>query len=333
MSGPDAGVLDVVLLAAVVVVAVVAVVVPRRAAATTVFLVFGVVVAVLWARLGAPDVALAEAALGGGVAGALLVDAIGDRRPPAPVERGPARRRGAVLVLGAVAGAVVGLALGVAVSRVSPERSPLADEALARVVDSGVDHPITAVLLNYRSYDTLLEIAVLAAAAVGVASLARRRVPAPSAPSTAVRVLAIVLLPVLALLSTWLLVAGTSRPGGAFQAGALLGAALVVAHLAGVRVAGPRGRTGAIAVVGGLLAFIALAAGTALTAGGWLVLEPSIAGALVIGIESLLALSIAAGLAAMFLAARADRADDETEGDDDADDPSADPAENEGRTA
>ena len=32
-----------------------------------------------------------------------------------------------------------------------------------------------------------------------------------------------------------LLVAGSSRPGGAFQAGAVLGAALVVAHLAGVR--------------------------------------------------------------------------------------------------
>jgi multisubunit Na+/H+ antiporter MnhB subunit len=32
--------------------------------------------------------------------------------------------------------------------------------------ESGVDHPVTAVLLNFRSYDTLLEIAVLLLAVV-----------------------------------------------------------------------------------------------------------------------------------------------------------------------
>ncbi|WP_109228784.1 hydrogen gas-evolving membrane-bound hydrogenase subunit E [Serinibacter arcticus] len=304
MIAADVGVLDLALLLAVLVVAVVAVVAPRRTAATSAFLVFGIVAAVLWARLGAPDVALAEAALGGGVAGALLVDAIADRRPPVPAAGTGARRR--VLVVGALAGAATAVALGVAVSALPAERSPLADDVAAAMPDSGVEHPVTAVLLNFRSYDTLLEIAVLVAAAVGVTGLARRRVPAPAAPSPAVRVLAVVLLPVLALLSTWLLVAGTTRPGGAFQAGALLGAALVVAHLAGVRIAGPRGRIGAVAVVAGLLAFLVLAGATAVTAGGWLVLEASVAGALILAVETLLALSIAAGLAAMFLAAGAD---------------------------
>ncbi|GMA31330.1 hydrogenase subunit MbhD domain-containing protein [Litorihabitans aurantiacus] len=309
MTGPEVGVLDVALLAAVLLVAVVAVLAPRRAAATAAFLVFGIVVAVLWARLGAPDVALAEAALGGGVAGALLVDALSDRRPPQPPSTGAGRARVAMiarLVVGGLAGAATTLALGAAVRRLPSGRSPLADEAIAAVPDSGVEHPVTAVLLNYRSYDTLLEIAVLTAAALGAGALARRRISAPAAPSPAVRLLAVVLLPVLALLSTWLLVAGTTRPGGAFQAGALLGAALVVAHLAGVRVAGPRGRAGTVAVVGGLLAFVALAAATAATAGGWLVLPRSAAGALILAVETVLALSIAAGLAAMFLAARAD---------------------------
>ncbi len=36
---------------------------------------------------------------------------------------------------------------------------------------SGVTHPVTAVLLNFRGYDTLLEVAVLLIALVGTWSL------------------------------------------------------------------------------------------------------------------------------------------------------------------
>ena len=39
------------------------------------FIAFGMLLALAWLRLGAPDVALAEAALGGGVTGALLLAA------------------------------------------------------------------------------------------------------------------------------------------------------------------------------------------------------------------------------------------------------------------
>jgi energy-converting hydrogenase B subunit D len=35
--------------------------------------------ALVWARLAAPDIALAEAAIGAGVTGALLLDALGGR--------------------------------------------------------------------------------------------------------------------------------------------------------------------------------------------------------------------------------------------------------------
>jgi energy-converting hydrogenase B subunit D len=41
------------------------------------FIAFGLVLAVAWARLEAPDVALAEAAIGSGLTGALLLDALG----------------------------------------------------------------------------------------------------------------------------------------------------------------------------------------------------------------------------------------------------------------
>ncbi len=42
------------------------------------FIVFGLLLAVTWARLGAPDVALAEAAIGAGITGALFLNVLGE---------------------------------------------------------------------------------------------------------------------------------------------------------------------------------------------------------------------------------------------------------------
>jgi uncharacterized MnhB-related membrane protein len=46
---------------------------PRRA--VILFIAFGLLLALVWARLRAPDVALAEAAIGAGLAGALMLAA------------------------------------------------------------------------------------------------------------------------------------------------------------------------------------------------------------------------------------------------------------------
>lgn len=48
--------------------------------AVVLFVVFGLLVALAWVRLDAPDVALAEAAIGAGLTGALLLDAVGHLR-------------------------------------------------------------------------------------------------------------------------------------------------------------------------------------------------------------------------------------------------------------
>ena len=45
------------------------------------FIAFGLLLAVVWARLRAPDLALAEAAIGAGIAGALLLAALRDEPP------------------------------------------------------------------------------------------------------------------------------------------------------------------------------------------------------------------------------------------------------------
>lgn len=55
------------------------------------FIVFGMVLALSWLRLGAPDVALAEAAVGSGLTGALLLTALRRWRDGCPSPAGSAR--------------------------------------------------------------------------------------------------------------------------------------------------------------------------------------------------------------------------------------------------
>ena len=44
--------------------------------AVVMFIIFGLMMALAWIRLNAPDVALAEAALGAGITGAILLEAL-----------------------------------------------------------------------------------------------------------------------------------------------------------------------------------------------------------------------------------------------------------------
>lgn len=53
---------------------------PRLDQAIVLFIAFGLLMALAWARLSAPDIGLAEAAIGAGLTGALLLDAYGALR-------------------------------------------------------------------------------------------------------------------------------------------------------------------------------------------------------------------------------------------------------------
>lgn len=58
---------------------------PRLDRAIILFIAFGLLLALAWARLSAPDIGLAEAAIGAGLTGALLLDAYGAlRKAPDP---------------------------------------------------------------------------------------------------------------------------------------------------------------------------------------------------------------------------------------------------------
>lgn len=167
---------------------------------------------------------------------------------------------------------------------------------------SGVDHPVTAVLLNFRGYDTLLEIGVLLLAVLALLSVKQDSGALPAAPADPVpQALARLVAPTAVLIGIYLLWAGAFRPGGAFQAGALLAAAAVMLNLTGLqpgwRMPGAWLRAG---LVVGLMVFLAIAA-LLLARGTLLGYPPDAAGALILLIESGLTLSIGCLLAGLFL--------------------------------
>lgn len=183
----------------------------------------------------------------------------------------------------------------------------LAREAHRSLERSGVTNPVTAVLLNYRSYDTLLEVAVLLLAIVAVWSL--RSISTSSFAEPAGPILAALLrflLPLLLLASGYLLWIGAFAPGGAFQGGALLGGAIVLMLLGGGilrRLLDRRGllRTGLWA---GLAVFVAVGLGVMFRGGRFLEYPEGHAGNLILLIETAALLSIGLTLGALFFGGR-----------------------------
>ncbi|MBT8348521.1 MAG: sodium:proton antiporter [Sulfurovum sp.] len=99
---------------------------------------------------------------------------------------------------------------------------------------SGVSNPVTAVLLNFRVYDTFLEMVVLLVALLGVWSI--KEVPIASitdVKNPVLNTLVDLLVPFSLLVSFYLLWVGAHAPGGAFQAGSVFGAGLVLLMLSG----------------------------------------------------------------------------------------------------
>lgn len=176
----------------------------------------------------------------------------------------------------------------------------------AHLAESGVDNPVTAVLLNFRGADTLLEVAVLTAAAVALFMLrpVYQRSPAATQPITTgpqgtvlLRWFVPRVVPLAALMAGYLWWAGAALPGGAFQAGAVLGAAVTLLLLGGIvptpSVDDPRIRA---TMVGGLVAFLLLAALPMMMGMAFLQYPPGLAGPVILAIEAVLTISIAACL-------------------------------------
>ena len=271
------------------------------------FVVYGLLLALVWLRLGAADVALTEVALGGGLTGLLLLGAAARlSRFESGADTGLVAGEpglGFRLLIGALCTAVAaGLA---AVVLLLPEPAPsLAQPVAASLPSTGVGNPVTAVLLAFRAIDTLLEAVVLVPAMIAVWSLAtdqgwggRPGFLTAVHPSSSLTLLAQVLPPVGIVFGIHLLWIGADHPGGKFQAAVVLAAMWALVLLAGLREP-PRviGRPLRLAAVFGPLVFIGIGVSGIWLADAFLAYPQGYAKPMIIAIEAVLTVSIAVAL-------------------------------------
>jgi multisubunit Na+/H+ antiporter MnhB subunit len=272
-------------------------------AAVIAFAAYGLLVAVVWVRLQAVDVALTEAAIGSGLTGLLMLGAAARLRGS---ERATQAERPAAWfrAFAAVLSATVATALGTAVWFFVEPAPTLAPAAVAAIDATGLGNPVTAVLMAYRATDTLLEKVVLVLAVVGVWSLAPDRAWG-GRPGTLYRpdaddvltFFARVLPPFGVVIGVYLMWTAADEPGGAFPGGTILAAMWVLVMMAGLTDAPPvRSGRLRLAVLAGPVAFVAVGLAGMLIADAFLAYPVAYAKLLIVAIEIAMTLSIAAML-------------------------------------
>jgi multicomponent Na+:H+ antiporter subunit A len=215
----------------------------RRRFGAAVFLgVAGYAMAGLFVLSGAPDLALTQVTV---ETLSTVVFVLVLRRLPETFERQSSQTRRVVRigVATAVGLTVFLFALIAAGYRLTP---PVSDDMVSRSVPDGHGrNVVNVILVDFRGFDTLGEITVLAVASIGAVALARvgRRTAdshsQPRAPNAAVRRLAFVdvsvrvVFHVVLMTSLWLLFAGHNQPGGGFVGGLLAGSAITLRYIAG----------------------------------------------------------------------------------------------------
>lgn len=280
-------------------------VIATRAAYSAVvgFVAYGLLMAIIWVRLAAVDVAMTEAALGTGLTGLLLLGAAARLAPYETAEFDRRPGRGLRVLIGLLCAAI---ALGLAaVVLLLPAPAPsLASLVADNLPPTGVGNPVTGVLLAHRAIDTLLESVVLLPALIGVWSVAvdpawggrPGSLPRPPA-SSALTLLAQVLPPFGILVGIHLVWNGADDPGGKFQGATVLAAMWILVLIAGLREAPALSeRRLRVLLVVGALVFIGIGASGVWRAGAFLAYPEGYAKPLILAIEAVLTLSIAATL-------------------------------------
>ena len=139
---------------------------------------YGFVMALVWATIGAVDVAFTEAVVGGATTVFMLAALLrtSRRRSPAP---------GGIRWISLAVVCAVGLAIALVERTLPPFGDVTAPAAVhvspryleAAVAETATPNVVTAVLADYRSYDTLIETAVIFTAGLGCWLLLRREAP------------------------------------------------------------------------------------------------------------------------------------------------------------
>jgi multicomponent K+:H+ antiporter subunit A len=209
----------------------------------------GLVVCLVFVRMAAPDLALTQ----------LLVEIVTTvllllglrwlpRRSPRPAAPGALARRGRDLAIALACGG------GLAALAYAIMTRPLPDHTVSRFFvdrawpEGGGTNVVNVIIVDFRGFDTLAEIAVLAVVGLVVYALLRRFRPAAESLATPARrqsrdaaaeemaipaVIMRAMFPVIALLAAYLLWRGHNAPGGGFAAGVALAIAVILQYMAG----------------------------------------------------------------------------------------------------
>ena len=205
------------------------------------------------------------------------------------------------MLIGAFTIISAGLLVPVVIPLASDESAPSITSVDSLPV-SGVDNPVTAVLLNFRAYDTLLEVAVLLAAVFAVlpvtqfASGLEKTPPLGPVLATFIKLL----VPLATIVATYVLWVGTKAPGGAFQAAAILAAVAVLLILAGATPPTCALRRWRLLLVIGPVVFVIAALEGMFVQRNFLEYRPQWAGFTITMIEVALTVSIALILTMLF---------------------------------
>jgi multisubunit Na+/H+ antiporter MnhB subunit len=175
-------------------------------------------------------------------------------------------------------------------------------EVAAEMFHSGVTHEVTAILLNFRALDTLLEVAVILLALIAIYTLAPHfRYLPETFESTITNTFVSLLFPFIVICAFYIFYSGSYQSGGAFGAAALLAGGIIILRL--VKPCYPLELHEVLLrfVYGsGLLYFVSVGIAT-LFFGSFLEYKGAVATFFILSIEMLLTLSLAAILATYFI--------------------------------
>lgn len=212
----------------------------NRFAALLLLSVVGLIVTLTFVRYSAPDLALTQISVEV-VTIVLLMLALYFLPQLTPNESGP-KRVSRDLVLASVAGLGMGLLTFAILTR---PYSTIADFYIANsLLGGGGANIVNVIIVDFRGFDTLGEITVLAIAAVGIyAMLNGLHLPLPhvdgdgrswnpEAHPPILSVMARILLPLAIMVSLYIFLRGHNLPGGGFIAGLITSVALILQYVA-----------------------------------------------------------------------------------------------------
>jgi len=274
------------------------------------FIAYGLLLTLVWVQLYGVDVALTEAAIGGGLTGILLIGAA-TRLRGSEAALGGARATRSLRWAAAGVSAAVSLVLVTCVLALPDNAPTLAYGVALNIADTGVGNPITAVLLAFRAMDTLLEAIVLLFALIGVWSLAPDDCwggrPGPKQECDQNGILAYaarILPPIGIIIGVYIFWTGADHPGGKFQGATILAAMWLLVMMSGLTDAPPISRRWLRAgLVIGPLVFLAIGLIGTLTTGNFFGYPDGLAKLFIVAIELALMPSLTLVLALLLLGA------------------------------